>query len=122
MFDYRNYLKSDYWNKFRKYLYKAFQYKCWFCESGDKELHVHHTKYYSTTLREGLKKGKNNTRWFLVLCRECHKQIHDLQRDKNVDEYTATKLYRNESYPHKRLWMTKKEFRSINRKLGIIKP
>ena len=110
MFNYRDYLQSDYWKRFRLVAYEVFEYKCHFCDSSI-NLNVHHTRYYKTTLRTG--NERNNFRWFLVVCSSCHTRIHSLQKDKNLEVYLATKTFRNMYFPKKKMWKNHKRWNKI---------
>lgn len=106
---YQLYLQSNYWKEFTKQARKIFGYKCWFCESGG-ELHLHHTRYYKTTFYSN-RKIENNLRWFLLLCKNCHKRIHKLAKEENLEIYKATKEFRNRFYPNKKMYITKSYIR-----------
>lgn len=104
--EYQRYLESDYWKEFTKQARIIFGYKCWFCGSGG-ELHLHHTRYYKTTFYSK-RKVKNNLRWFLLICKSCHKKIHRLAKEENLEIYKTTKEFRNRFYPKKKMWISKK--------------
>jgi hypothetical protein len=105
---YKEFLKSDYWVIFREQARKIFQYKCWFCGS-QKNLNLHHTRYYKTTLGKSKKIAKNNLRWFLLVCNDCHKNIHKIQKENKLEVYKATKFFRDNYFQNKPMWITKKE-------------
>lgn len=70
---YANYLKTFHWMKMKNRLYSKYN-KCFFCGSKD-GLNIHHRRYKN-------KKGKSilfreREQDLLVICRECHKKIHD---------------------------------------------
>src|SRR3990167_3495215 len=105
--EYKSYLQSEYWKEFTKQARIIFGYKCWFCGNNG-ELHLHHTRYYKKTFYS-TRKVKNNLRWFLLICRNCHKNIHKLAKTENLEIYKATREFRNRFYPKKKMWMSKKQ-------------
>lgn len=115
--NYKDYLKSDYWQTFRQVAYKVFNHSCHFCKSRN-YLNVHHTNYYKTTLRTG--KGRNKPRWFLVVCRSCHFSIHRIQKEENVGVYKATREFRNRYYRGKDMSISKKKWNKVYRELGLL--
>lgn len=67
--EYAKYLKSDHWIKFRLKALKHHGKKCMMC--GEKEVlffHVHHLTYANL--------GKEKLSDVVVLCEECHNQVH----------------------------------------------
>lgn len=107
---YQDFLKSDYWDKYRKTAYKFFGNRCWFCRKHG-ELHLHHTRYYKTTFFSN-RKIKNNLRWFLVICKDCHKAIHKIGKEKHLEPYKATKLFRDLFYPNIKMWISKSQIKT----------
>lgn len=104
---YKEFIKSKYWSEYKKVARQIFNNECWFCGSKEK-LNLHHTKYFKTTLGKSNKIPKNNFRWLLLICENCHKKIHEIQKSNNLEVYKATKVYRNKFFPNKRLWITKR--------------
>lgn len=110
--EYKEFLESDYWKCFRKEVYEIFNNECWFCKS-DTNLNLHHTNYYKRTFYSK-RKAKNNLRWFLLLCRQCHYKIHSIQKKYKLNVYKATKKFRDDYYPKKKMWLSKKSVRTSN--------
>ena len=111
---YKEFLNSNIWRKYRDLALILFNNKCHFCENGG-ELHLHHTKYWgrNTYKMSELKKfPKNNFRWFLLLCKNCHKNIHDIQNKTGLDVYKSTKEYKK-LFPKKTMWLSKKRVNNI---------
>jgi len=71
---YSEFLKSPYWSAISQYKKKLVGNKCELCLSAD-DLQVHHKKYY--ILGEELKHLDK----LLVVCKNCHKRIHDGKED-----------------------------------------
>lgn len=71
--EYKEQLKDKKWKAFRDFVFEVRGKKCEVCGS-EKELQVHHTEYH-----------KNAKAWeytcndVMVVCRECHKKIHDIK-------------------------------------------
>lgn len=65
--EYRKYLNSDHWKKFRKHIYSKIKH-CEACES-DTNLNIHHLNY--TCLYNERKID------VIVLCRICHQSLHN---------------------------------------------
>lgn len=77
--NYRDFLKTPYWDGVRNYKLKRAKYCCELC--GAKGiLHVHH-KTYEHHGKEHIKSIANND--LIVLCKNCHEKFHD-KLDKEV--------------------------------------
>ena len=68
--DYSLYLSSTHWKSIRKEALSRANYKCSSCSARDCILEVHHNTY------ERL--GRELQTDLIVLCKPCHKRIHDL--------------------------------------------
>ncbi len=66
--DYYEYIKSDEWQEVRKRALEHYNWRCCICRNVD-DLHVHHL-HYKTLGREKLCDLR-------VLCKDCHKKIHE---------------------------------------------
>ena len=65
---YKEYLKTDHWQKIRKQSLRRVGYKCQICNEGNKVLNVHHRTYQNL----------GNELWtdIIVLCGGCHSIFH----------------------------------------------
>ena len=66
---YKEYLKSNIWNKTRRCKLEEANYKCQLCSKKDIELHVHHNTYENI--------GNEEMNDLIVLCKDCHSKFHD---------------------------------------------
>ena len=65
---YREYLKTDAWQRKR---YVVFKRDNWTCQScGAKATQVHHKKYAKYQI------GKEPIKWLVSLCKPCHQKLH----------------------------------------------
>ena len=69
---YQDYLASDFWKEKRDWILSCFENECQKCGSR-KDLQVHHKNYNSV--------GNEKMRDLIVLCRKCHKEVHDGSSD-----------------------------------------
>jgi len=65
---YREYLRTPEWQERRKRHLKSAGFRCQVCNAGDTVLDVHHRTYE--------RRGNENYKDLLVLCRGCHKIFH----------------------------------------------
>ena len=65
---YREYLKSDEWQRKRYVVFKRDNWKCQYC--GAKATEVHHLKYAKYQI------GKEPIKWLVSVCRPCHRKQH----------------------------------------------
>ena len=65
---YREYLKSDAWQRKRYVVLKRDNWKCQYC--GAKATEVHHLKYAKYQI------GKEPIDWLVSLCSPCHRAKH----------------------------------------------
>ena len=65
---YREYLKSDAWQRKRYVVLKRDNWKCQYC--GAKATEVHHLKYAKYQI------GKEPIDWLVSLCKPCHEKQH----------------------------------------------
>ena len=72
--DYKEYLKSEKWQKIRKTAFSQRGKKCEVCQSV-KSLHIHHLTY-DRIFNESLSDLQ-------ILCRKCHEKVHDIQKKVN---------------------------------------
>lgn len=98
---YLDYLNSYEWKEKSRHIKHIFNNRCWFCGST-KNLNVHHTKYFKCTFKHF------KLRWFLCVCNDCHKKIHQIQKLEHLEVYKATKTYRNRFFPYKQMHISPK--------------
>ena len=65
---YREYLKSDEWQRKRYVVFKRDNWKCKYC--GAKATEVHHLKYAKYQI------GKEPIKWLVSVCSPCHRKQH----------------------------------------------
>ena len=65
---YREYLKSEAWQRKRYVVLKRDNWTCKYC--GAKATQVHHLKYAKYQI------GKEPIKWLVSVCRPCHKDQH----------------------------------------------
>ena len=65
---YREYLKTDDWQRKRYVVLKRDNWTCQYC--GVKATEVHHKKYAKYQI------GKEPIKWLVSLCRSCHQKQH----------------------------------------------
>ena len=65
---YREYLKSDAWQRKRYVVLKRDNWTCQYC--GAKATQVHHLKYAKYQI------GKEPIKWLVSLCKRCHDKQH----------------------------------------------
>jgi 5-methylcytosine-specific restriction endonuclease McrA len=65
---YREYLKSDAWQRKRYVVLKRDNWTCQYC--GAKATQVHHKRYAKYQI------GKEPIKWLVSLCRTCHQKQH----------------------------------------------
>lgn len=78
--DYKNFLKTPYWDGVRNYKLKRAGYCCELCKSKG-ILNVHH-KSYKNHGSEHLESVADND--LIVLCRNCHAKFHDKLAEQSV--------------------------------------
>tara|TARA_B000000441_G_C21412992_1_gene161352 strand:- start:150 stop:482 length:333 start_codon:yes stop_codon:yes gene_type:complete len=66
---YREYLKSDAWQRKRYVVLKRDNWKCQYC--GAKATEVHHLKYAKYQI------GKEPIDWLVSICSPCHRKQHN---------------------------------------------
>lgn len=71
--EYKEYLKSEHWQKIRMTAIKNADGRCQLCNS-DKRLEVHHRTYQRV--------GKENIKDLTVLCHKCHKKFSVVTKRK----------------------------------------
>jgi 5-methylcytosine-specific restriction endonuclease McrA len=83
--NYQEYLHSEKWREKKNTLYRHRQYECYICKQTY-DLQVHHMTY---------KRLGNERRGDLVyLCRECHEEVTDRAKRRNMSHGRATKQMR----------------------------
>lgn len=70
---YKDQLTDPKWKAFREFVFKVRGKECEVCESKS-NLQVHHTHY-----NKGAKAWEYTCNDVMVVCRECHKKIHELR-------------------------------------------
>ena len=65
---YREYLKSDAWQRKRYVVLKRDNWSCVFC--GARATQVHHKRYAKKNI------GKEPIEWLVSICKPCHEAIH----------------------------------------------
>ena len=65
---YREYLKSDAWQRIRYVVLKRDNWTCQYC--GAKATQVHHKRYAKYKI------GKEPIKWLVSVCASCHKDKH----------------------------------------------
>tara|TARA_B100001093_G_scaffold348781_1_gene333328 strand:- start:91 stop:375 length:285 start_codon:yes stop_codon:yes gene_type:complete len=65
---YREYLKSDAWQRKRYVVLKRDNWTCQYC--GAKATQVHHKRYAKYKI------GKEPIKWLVSLCKPCHEKQH----------------------------------------------
>lgn len=68
---YQEQLEDERWKKKRLKILKKFKFKCCLC-GGSENLNVHHLSY-----KENKKAWEYSMSNFIVLCRDCHKKVHN---------------------------------------------
>ena len=86
--DYKNYLKSKHWYKRRKLYWEKHKRICFCCKHYADNLH--HRSYAN------LYKEKDND--FVPLCKNCHKKVHILIKEKNIKLSIAHYCLINKNY------------------------
>jgi hypothetical protein len=71
MSSYSEKLKSPKWQKKRLKIFERDSWKCRFCQSEERTLHVHHTEYIP-----GLDPWEYDDNLLLTLCEMCHNSDH----------------------------------------------
>lgn len=66
---YKDYLRTEHWEKTRKQQLETARYKCRVCNAAGVELHVHHRTYENI--------GSEREEDLVVLCEECHTLFHE---------------------------------------------
>lgn len=66
---YREYLKTEWWNRSRKRALRRAKFRCQLCNAKDTTLDVHHRRYDNLGFE-----GRDDV---LVLCRICHEVFHE---------------------------------------------
>lgn len=113
---YQEYLLSDYWKEFSRQAKSLFNNKCWFCGSS-KNLNLHHLRYCKKTFYSD-RKVKNNLRWFLVLCNECHANVHSFIKANDLELFRGTKEFKKIYYPAKSFRPSIKRLHQISNSLN----
>lgn len=75
---YKDYIKTDHWQHFRKEALKHFNATCQLCGANDTTLDVHHKTY--------INRGRETFNDVIVLCRHCHDLYHH-----NKDQCTCSR-------------------------------
>jgi len=83
--------ESPKWQKRRLEILKKNGFKCNFCNSEEKQLHVHHIVY-----QHKRKIWEYEDHQLLVLCNDCHKKLH-----KNLNFMNAVFTIASEGYKTK---------------------
>lgn len=85
--EYKGYINSEDWQKTRKRFWKSKLPKCCYvCEIKGVPLDLHHRSYKSL--------GHENLTHLTLVCRECHTDIHRIQKDEGLNLWRATKKAR----------------------------
>lgn len=66
--DYKEYIKTDHWQHFRKEALKHFQITCQLCGAKDMTIDIHHKIY--------INRGRETFNDVIALCRHCHDMYH----------------------------------------------
>lgn len=74
---YKEYLKSKKWLDKKKKVLKRDNYKCTKCQSGNRQLEVHHLTYDNIY--------NESSSDLVTLCDRCHKMEHNIQEPKIID-------------------------------------
>lgn len=74
--NYSEYLRTDHWQSQRKAALKRAEFRCQVCNSGDKQLDVHHRTYE----RLGVEIPAD----LIVLCNDCHTLFHKNSKLKRI--------------------------------------
>jgi hypothetical protein len=77
-FDYKEYLKSDYWKDIKQQVHKMDNNKCIICES-ENNLCVHHTTYDYL--------GNERLDLLVTLCKKCHYKYHKNNPQASYESY-----------------------------------
>jgi 5-methylcytosine-specific restriction endonuclease McrA len=77
VFNYNNYLRTDYWRNFRKIIINK-RNKCLFC-GCKRKLVVHHKYYYKYNESILYKEREDDV---IVLCENCHNNLHKKKKRK----------------------------------------
>ncbi len=72
MSDYSEKFKDPRWQKKRLEMFQDAGWKCERCDSKTETLNLHHKFYKPNT-----DPWNYENHWFMVLCDECHKELHD---------------------------------------------
>lgn len=89
IYSYSQYLNSEYWKNIKKRMSLSKTPKECFCCGDSKKLEIHHRKYKARDI------DKANLNHFVYLCRNCHEEVHSLQKeDKTITINQATKRIR----------------------------
>lgn len=88
---YKDYLKSEQWQKKREHMLRCYGGKCMFCDSRSL-VDIHHL-YYRWAGESIL--GKEEDHQLMVLCRECHFTWHKLFRYKIVGKKAHRRIRQN---------------------------
>lgn len=80
--DYERFLESWYWYIVRAYVVNKAKYRCSICERSGRQYHVHHLNYEHRGFE------LYHLEDLMVLCEDCHEQIHmnKLKRDPYEEE------------------------------------
>lgn len=69
-------LRDPRWQKKRLEIFARDAFTCQFCKSGEKELHVHHTRYL-----RGVEPWDHPNDLLITLCDECHRAVGSLCKE-----------------------------------------
>lgn len=85
--DYANYIASDAWREVkRRYLRSKLPKLCYVCETANGPFDLHHRTYKNL--------GNERLMDLVLVCRDCHDAIHEIQRTNGWSLWRATKLAR----------------------------
>lgn len=86
---YKEYLESELWKNLKKQIY-AKKDKCDCCGSRD-NLQIHHASYtFMRTKKDGKRVG--SIKGLKLLCKNCHKKVHENAKIFNVGLVEATSI------------------------------
>lgn len=89
------YLTSEYWKNKRKQILEYYKSKCCLCGTTE-DLNIHHLYYNideNTAIDEW--EGKEDEKGLVVLCKNCHKHIHNVRKIEDYKIGTLLSKYSN---------------------------
>lgn len=105
--NYRDYIYSQHWADFRGQYFQTHERRCSKCGTTDGPIQLHHTTYDRL--------GREIDKDVEVLCRNCHRALHDEQKQ------AAPKAKAKKKQPRKLAQRTNRSARARSKKIGDIK-